>query len=52
MGSVDHKSEGLPASESAPSSFRDAEVLLSGIEKADEENGCEVPAQSVVKTSL
>ena len=45
MGTVDHNSDELPPCESAPSSFRDAEVLLSAIEHNDEERGCEIRAQ-------
>ena len=50
MGNVDHKSGKLPACESAPSSFRDAQVLLSAIENNEEERGCDVRAQSVVNS--
>ena len=50
MGTVDHKSEELPVCESTPTSFRDAQVLLSAIEKNDEERGCEVRGQSVVNS--
>ena len=48
MGTVDYKSEELPHCESAPSSFKDAQLLLSAIENNDEERGCEVRAQSNV----
>ena len=47
MGNIDHKSEELPVCESTPTSFRDAQVLLSAIEKIDEERGCEVRGKSV-----
>ena len=50
MGTVDHKSEELPPCDSAPATFRDAEVLLSEIENYEEERGCEVRAQSVVNS--
>ena len=50
MGTVDHKSDELPSCDSAPSSFREAEVLLSTIEKNDQGRGCEVRAQSVVNS--
>ena len=48
IGALDHKSDKLPHCESTPSSFRDAEVLLSAIEDNDEEKVSDVPVQSVV----
>ena len=50
MGNVDHKSEELPVCESTPTSFSDAQVLLSAIKKNDEERGCEMRGQSVVNS--
>ena len=50
MDTIYHKSEELPPCDSAPSTFRDAEALLSTIENYEEDRGCEVRAQSVVNS--
>ena len=47
MGTIDQTSDELPPSDSAPSNFRDAKILLSAIENIEEERGCLVRAQSV-----
>mgnify|MGYP003723480399 CR=1 FL=1 len=52
MGTVFYKSDKLPSCESAPSSFRDAEVLLSAIKNTDRERERDVAAQPVVNAYL
>ena len=47
MGTVFYKSDKLPLCESAPSSFRDAQVLLSAIKNTDLERERDVDAQPV-----